>query len=226
MHSVLILSSSQFLLMPQQPLKLTLAIKLVNIDSKIIISLPWSKSVNQIVSTTATTLESTKKVANIFSCEFVSIWASLWENRILPALNELLMAFYLFMSCLEFFKLISRHRHISLSLFFTQSFFGFPLFFFSTDFPDSHISILFPLSCLVSFFLVSIFLIKNLSIFPHSYLISSYFWIEFFSTKMYINVQRNIKTIIITSKVIWKLFVQICIFAHFEGEKSCLLSKT
>jgi hypothetical protein len=40
----LILSSSQFLLLIQQPMKMTLAMKVIKIDSKIIISLPISKT--------------------------------------------------------------------------------------------------------------------------------------------------------------------------------------
>jgi hypothetical protein len=43
------LSSSQFLLQPQPPLNMMLIIKVVKIDSKIIISLPWSKSVKHTV---------------------------------------------------------------------------------------------------------------------------------------------------------------------------------
>ncbi len=45
----LILRSSQFLLLPQQHLKMTLAIKVVKIDPKIIISIPQSKLVKQTV---------------------------------------------------------------------------------------------------------------------------------------------------------------------------------
>ena len=44
-----ILSSSQFSQMPQQPQKMTLALKVVQIDSKIIISVHKSKSVTQSV---------------------------------------------------------------------------------------------------------------------------------------------------------------------------------
>jgi hypothetical protein len=45
----LILSLSQFLLLPQWSLKMMLIIKVVKIDSKIIISLPQSKSAKQTV---------------------------------------------------------------------------------------------------------------------------------------------------------------------------------
>jgi hypothetical protein len=48
-HGGLILSSSQFLLLPQQPLNITLAVKVVKIDFKIIISLPKSKPAKQTV---------------------------------------------------------------------------------------------------------------------------------------------------------------------------------
>ncbi len=44
-----ILSSSNFLLLPKQPLKTMFAIKVDKIDSKIIISVPLSKSVKQTV---------------------------------------------------------------------------------------------------------------------------------------------------------------------------------
>jgi hypothetical protein len=44
-----ILGMSQFLLLPHHPLKMTLAIKVVKIDSKIIISLPQSKLLTQTV---------------------------------------------------------------------------------------------------------------------------------------------------------------------------------
>ncbi len=44
-----ILNLSQFSLLPQQPLKMTLAIKVVKIDSKLIISLLRSESVKQTV---------------------------------------------------------------------------------------------------------------------------------------------------------------------------------
>ncbi len=48
-NSSSILSSSQFLLLPQRPLKMTIDIKVVKIDSKIIIWLPQSKSAEQAV---------------------------------------------------------------------------------------------------------------------------------------------------------------------------------
>jgi hypothetical protein len=44
-----ILSSSQFLLLPRQPPKMILVLKVVKFDSKIIILLPWSKSMKQTV---------------------------------------------------------------------------------------------------------------------------------------------------------------------------------
>jgi hypothetical protein len=44
-----ILSSGQFLLLPQRPIETMLTIKVFKIDSKIIISLPWSKSAKHTV---------------------------------------------------------------------------------------------------------------------------------------------------------------------------------
>jgi hypothetical protein len=43
----LILGSSQFFLLPQRPLKMTLAVKVVKIESKIIIFLPSSQMVKK-----------------------------------------------------------------------------------------------------------------------------------------------------------------------------------
>jgi hypothetical protein len=51
-HGGSILSSSQFLLLPQQPLKTTITMTVVEINSKIILLLPQSKPVKQTVHAT------------------------------------------------------------------------------------------------------------------------------------------------------------------------------
>jgi hypothetical protein len=68
--SDLILSLSQFLLLPQQPLKMMLAIKVDKFDSKIIILLPQSKSVKQIVVLVEFNIYSTIKIFNVLLIVF------------------------------------------------------------------------------------------------------------------------------------------------------------
>ncbi len=62
-----ILSSGQFFLQLQQPLKTKLAIKVVKIDSKIIIVLLWSKSIKQTASTQILVASLSRTISNTFS---------------------------------------------------------------------------------------------------------------------------------------------------------------
>jgi hypothetical protein len=62
-----ILSTSQFLILPQLPQKIKLASKVVKVDSKIIISILRSKSLNLTVGSEMIIFESAVAVANIGS---------------------------------------------------------------------------------------------------------------------------------------------------------------
>ncbi len=78
-----ILSSSQFLLLSSGPLKLTLTIKVVKIDSKTVILLPWSKSMKQSLEMIEWKIRKQLKMGEFQRCRPSIVDVLIWQNSLL-----------------------------------------------------------------------------------------------------------------------------------------------